>query len=157
MRMSCTDIKTGAAPATVSGELLSPTPLAPNGAGKARQPHRPASQETCPDELVTSMGGVSHGCACSAKGGTPACVRPVIPQLRIGEIMLVRIESNSSRSGRPESVFVSWLLWQPCGADLQTEALKELRKLARYADRDPDIVRLRSLFTALAGQTGKPH
>ena len=71
--------------------------------------------------------------------------------------MLVTINSSRSASGRPESVFVSWLLWQPREADLQIEALKELRKLARYADRDPDIVRLRSLFATLAGQTGRPH
>ncbi|MBD9374667.1 hypothetical protein IB238_18745 [Rhizobium sp. ARZ01] len=71
--------------------------------------------------------------------------------------MLATIESNPSESGRPESVFVSWLLWQPREADLPIEALKELSKLARYADRDPDIVRLRSLFATLAGQTGRPH
>ncbi|HUH49082.1 MAG TPA: hypothetical protein VLZ56_04410 [Mycoplana sp.] len=84
-------------------------------------------------------------------------MRPVIPQLQIGEVMLVTVETNPSESGRPEAVFVSWLLWQPRGADLQTEALKELCKLARYANRNPDIARLRLLFATLAGQTGKPH
>lgn len=65
--------------------------------------------------------------------------------------------TDRSETGRPESVFISWLLWQPRGADLAVEALKEVRKLARYKDRDPDIDRLRSLFTSLAGQAGKPH
>ncbi|MBB3976993.1 hypothetical protein GGQ64_002193 [Rhizobium azooxidifex] len=71
--------------------------------------------------------------------------------------MLVTIEQNASGSGKPESVFISWLLWQPRGADLPTEAVKELRKLAPYRDRDPDIVRLRSLFERLAGRSGRPH
>lgn len=80
-------------------------------------------------------------------------MRPV----QIGEFMLATVVSNASESGRPESVFISWLLWQPQGADLAVEALKEVQKLARYQNRDPDIVRLRSLFATLAGQTGKPH
>lgn len=63
----------------------------------------------------------------------------------------------SSGAGRPESVFISWLLWQPRGADLPAEALKELKKLAPYRDRDPDIVRLRSLFERLAGRPAHPH
>lgn len=71
--------------------------------------------------------------------------------------MLATIEPNSSGSSRPESVFISWLLWQPRGADLAVEAMKELTKLAPYKDRDPDIVRLRSFFEQLAGRRGRPH
>jgi len=62
-----------------------------------------------------------------------------------------------SGSGKPESVFIAWLLWQPRGADLATEAAKELKKLAPYEDRDPDIVRLRSLFESLAGRSARLH
>lgn len=50
----------GAAPATVSGELLSTASLMPTGIGKARQRLRPASQETCRDMNETSSGGVSR-------------------------------------------------------------------------------------------------
>ncbi|WP_374836452.1 hypothetical protein [Mycoplana ramosa] len=71
--------------------------------------------------------------------------------------MSVTVETNPCGSGRPESVFISWLLWQPRGADLAVEALKEVQKLAPFQERDPEIVRLRSLFATLAGQTGKPH
>ncbi|MDF1633205.1 hypothetical protein [Mycoplana sp. MJR14] len=67
------------------------------------------------------------------------------------------INSEPSGSGRPESVFISWLLWQPRGADLAVAAAKEISKLAPYQDRDPDIVRLRRLFEQLAGRTGRPH
>lgn len=56
--------------------------------------------------------------------------------------------------GKPESVFISWLLWQPRGADLASEALKEVDKLARYGADDPDVSRLRALFSSLAGLDG---
>lgn len=71
--------------------------------------------------------------------------------------MLGNFNSSASESGKPESVFISWLLWQPRGADLPTEALKEVSKLARYKDRHPDIVRLRSMFESLAGWRGRPN
>ena len=71
--------------------------------------------------------------------------------------MHVTIEQNASGSGKPESVFISWLIWQPRGADLAVAAAKEISKLAPYQDRDPDIVRLRRLFEQLAGRTGRPH
>ncbi|MDX3928375.1 MAG: hypothetical protein QHC90_21545 [Shinella sp.] len=71
--------------------------------------------------------------------------------------MFASIDNVSQDSGRPEAVFISWLLWQPRGADLAVEALKEVQKLSRYQDRDPDIARLRSLFASLAGQPGPPH
>jgi hypothetical protein len=71
--------------------------------------------------------------------------------------MLAFANSIAAEGGRPESVFISWLLWQPRGADLPAEALKEVQRLARYANRDPEIVRLRSLFATLAGQIGRPH
>ena len=60
-------------------------------------------------------------------------------------------------TGKPESVFISWLLWQPRGADLAVEALKEVNKLARCQSADPDIIRLRALFTSLAGADGPMH
>lgn len=71
--------------------------------------------------------------------------------------MLATINNGLSGTGKPESVFISWLLWQPRGADLAVEALKEMRKLARYEDADPDIARLRSLFASLAGADGSLH
>ena len=71
--------------------------------------------------------------------------------------MLAIVDHRSSGSGKPESVFISWLLWQPRGADLPSEALKEVRKLARYGARDPDIARLRALFASLAGLDGPTH
>lgn len=71
--------------------------------------------------------------------------------------MFAITDSTSSETGRPESVFISWLLWQPKGADLAAEALKEVRKLARYGERDPDITRLRALFASLAGGDGPLH
>lgn len=71
--------------------------------------------------------------------------------------MSVIINSERPGSGKPESVFISWLLWQPRGADLALEAIKELKKLAPYEDRDPDIVRLRSFFECLAGRTARLH
>lgn len=64
---------------------------------------------------------------------------------------------NGLSGGKPESVFISWLLWQPRGADLAVEALKEMQKLARYGGADPDIARLRSLFASLAGANGPLH
>ena len=60
-------------------------------------------------------------------------------------------------TGKPESVFISWLLWQPRGADLAVEALKEVRKLSRYEGVDPDVARLKALFISLARDTGSLH
>lgn len=71
--------------------------------------------------------------------------------------MLATTDSAPSGSGKPESIFISWLLWQPRGADLATEALKEVRKLARYEGADPDIARLKALFVSLAGTRGQLH
>jgi hypothetical protein len=71
--------------------------------------------------------------------------------------MLATINNGLPGTGKPESVFISWLLWQPRGADLAVEALKEMRKLARYEGADPDIARLRSLFASLAGANGPLH
>ena len=62
-----------------------------------------------------------------------------------------------SGTGKPESVFISWLLWQTRGADLAVEALKEVNKLARCRSADPDIIRLRTLFASLAGADGPMH
>ena len=62
-----------------------------------------------------------------------------------------------SGTSKPESVFISWLLWQPRGADLAVEALKEVEKLARCRSPDPDIIRLRALFASLAGADGSMH
>ena len=84
-------------------------------------------------------------------------VRPVIPQFSIGEKMFQFTDIKSSGTGKPESVFISWLLWQPRGADLAAEALKEVQKLSRYADDDPDISRLKALFASLAGAAGPLH
>ena len=71
--------------------------------------------------------------------------------------MFAFTETEPSGTGKPESVFISWLLWQPRGADLPVEALKEVRKLARYEGDDPDVVRLKALFASLAGATGMLH
>ncbi|WP_440981293.1 hypothetical protein [Shinella sumterensis] len=66
-------------------------------------------------------------------------------------------EKQASGTGNPESVFISWLLWQPRGADLAAEALKEVHKLAQLDNPDPDIARLKALFTSLAGADGPLH
>ena len=71
--------------------------------------------------------------------------------------MLAITENHLSETGKPESVFISWLLWQPRGADLAVEALKEMQKLARYTGGDPDIARLKALFASLAGADGALH
>jgi hypothetical protein len=80
-----------------------------------------------------------------------------IPQFSIGEDMFAFTENQSSGTGKPESVFISWLLWQPRGADLAVEALKEMQKLSQYEGADPDIARLRTLFASLAGADGPVH
>jgi len=84
-------------------------------------------------------------------------VRPVIPQFSIGEEMFAFNDIRSSGTGKPESVFISWLLWQPRGADLVVEALKEVEKLTRCSSTDPDIIRLRAMFASLAGADGPVH
>jgi len=71
--------------------------------------------------------------------------------------MLAILDNGSTGTGKPESVFISWLLWQPRGADLAVEALKEVQKLAHYQDTDPDIARLKALFASLAGADGPLH
>lgn len=71
--------------------------------------------------------------------------------------MFATTNTAPSGTGKPESVFISWLLWQPRGADLAVEALKEVQKLARYDNADPDISRLRALFASLAGAGGPMH
>ncbi|MGB3813024.1 MAG: hypothetical protein WA950_07340 [Shinella sp.] len=71
--------------------------------------------------------------------------------------MLAFTENQPSSTGKPESVFISWLLWQPRGADLAVEARKEVQKLARYGGADPDIARLRTMFASLAGSDGSLH
>jgi len=71
--------------------------------------------------------------------------------------MFAFTETSPSGTGRPESVFISWLLWQPRGADLAVEALKEVQKLARCRNVDPDIARLKALFASLAGADGPAH
>lgn len=71
--------------------------------------------------------------------------------------MLAITENTLDGTGKPESVFISWLLWQPRGADLAVEALKEMQKLARYEGGDPDIARLKALFASLAGADGSVH
>ena len=71
--------------------------------------------------------------------------------------MFAFTENQPSGTGRPESVFISWLLWQPRGVDLASEALKEVRKLAPYEGTDPDVARLKALFTSLAGADGPLH
>ncbi len=71
--------------------------------------------------------------------------------------MFAFTEIQPSGTGRPESVFISWLLWQPRGVDLAAEAWKEVQKLSRYDGNDPDIVRLKSLFASLAGADGSLH
>ena len=94
---------------------------------------------------------------CFRRGRNSSSVRPAIPQLPIGEDMFAFTETKPSGTGKPESVFISWLLWQPRGADLAVEALKEVRKLARYRGADPDVARLRALFVSLAGADGRLH
>lgn len=71
--------------------------------------------------------------------------------------MFAFTEIQPSGTERPESVFISWLLWQPRGADLAAEAWKEVQKLSRYESADPDIARLRTLFASLAGADGSLH
>ena len=71
--------------------------------------------------------------------------------------MFAFIENQPSGTGKPESVFISWLLWQPRGADLAVEALKEVQKLSRCESPDPDIARLKALFASLAGADGPLH
>jgi hypothetical protein len=71
--------------------------------------------------------------------------------------MFATTENGVSGTGKPESIFISWLLWQPRGADLSVEALKEVRKLARYEGGDPDIARLKALFASLAGADRPMH
>lgn len=71
--------------------------------------------------------------------------------------MLAITDNGLSGTGKPESVFISWLIWQPRGADLPSEALKEVEKLTRYDAADPDIRRLRALFASLAGLDGMRH
>ena len=71
--------------------------------------------------------------------------------------MLANTDNGLSGTGKPEAIFISWLLWQPRGADLAVEALKEVRKLARYEGVDPDIARLKALFASLAGTRGAIH
>ncbi len=65
--------------------------------------------------------------------------------------------TNNDLAGKPESIFISWLLWQPHGADLAVEALKEIQKLSRYEKIDPDIARLKALFASLAGSDRPMH
>ena len=65
--------------------------------------------------------------------------------------------TDSGFAGKPESIFISWLLWQPHGADLAVEALKEIQKLSRYEKIDPDIARLKALFASLAGSDRPMH
>ncbi|MCF3640696.1 hypothetical protein LXM94_12040 [Rhizobium sp. TRM95111] len=64
---------------------------------------------------------------------------------------------SSTDAGRPESVFISRLLWQPRGADLPAEARKEVAKLKRHGRNDPEIARLKALFATLAGRAGQAH
>ncbi|MEW9617410.1 hypothetical protein AB3G45_26740 [Shinella sp. S4-D37] len=71
--------------------------------------------------------------------------------------MLAIINDDLAGAGRPESIFISWLLWQPRGVDLASEALKEVQKLARYEKVDPDIARLKALFASLAGSDRSMH
>lgn len=71
--------------------------------------------------------------------------------------MFATTENRPSGTGKPESVFISWLLWQPRGANLPVEAFKEMQKLARYQGADPDIMRLRALFASLAGAESAVH
>ena len=95
--------------------------------------------------LLVAIGEIQHACVRSS------------PNLQIGDLMLATTDNAPSGSGKPESIFISWLLWQPRGADLATEALKEVRKLARYEGADPDIARLTALFASLAGTRGPLH
>ena len=108
--------------------------------------------------LVTSMGGVSQWCACLPPRRL-SCMRASghPPIRKLGIYMFATTESGLSSSGKPESVFISWLLWQPRGADLAVEALKEMQKLARYQGTDPDITRLTALFASLAGTRNSMH
>lgn len=71
--------------------------------------------------------------------------------------MFATTDTAPSGTGKPESVFISWLLWQPRGADLAVEALKEVQKLSHFENGDPDIARLRALFSSLAGADGPMH
>jgi ribulose bisphosphate carboxylase small subunit len=66
-------------------------------------------------------------------------------------------EIHLSDTGKPEAIFISWLLWQPRGADLALEALKEVEKLSRCLSEDPDVIRLKGLFRSLAGIRGAVH
>ena len=85
------------------------------------------------------------------------CVRRPSPNSQLGKTMIATTFDEPADSGRPEAVFISWLLWQPRGADLASEALKEVQKLARYEKVDPDIARLKALFASLAGSDRQMH
>lgn len=49
----------------------------------------------------------------------------------------------------PEDVFVAWLLSRPAGADLVSEAGKELARLGTHTSGHPGVKRLHDLFRAL--------
>lgn len=91
---------------------------------------------------------------CFRRGRNSSSVRPAIPQLPIGEDMFAFTETKPSGTGKPESVFISWLLWQPRGADLAVEALKEVRKLARYEGAIPMSPASRRCSPRLPGRMG---
>lgn len=51
----------------------------------------------------------------------------------------------------PEEVFIDWLVSVSHGADLETEARKQIALIDRHGLRHPDLSRLRLLLLAVAG------
>ena len=71
--------------------------------------------------------------------------------------MLASADTGRSDNGKPESNCSSWRLWQTQGTDLAAESLKESEKRARCDSDTPDILRLKTLFSSLAGANGLKH
>lgn len=51
----------------------------------------------------------------------------------------------------PEEVFADWLLSVPHGADLETAARKQIALIDRSASLHPDLLCLRTMLAAIAG------
>lgn len=155
VRCSEKSAKAGAAPATVNGELLSIDATGAKAPGRRGRSDDPQARRPAPTVRNVHGRGVPRvRLLAVGEFQQRASGHPPIP---IGEEMSLFIENQPSGNGKPESVFISWLLWQPRGADLAVEALKEVQKLSRYENPDPDIARLKALFASLAGADGPLH
>ena len=104
-------------------------------------------------------------CVCFRRGRNSSSVRPASPNYRLGKTCLHSPKpSRPAPASRNPSSFPGCCgsrrldpILQRAGTDLPVEALKEVRKLARYEGDDPDVVRLKALFASLAGATGMLH